>query len=460
MYRKPVLQLERKKVEEHNAAIAHAKAMAHAEAIDFTLNDWNGDVEIIRERIKIADRSGHTEATNHYKRYLDSFGIGHSSAKKIKQNINNLIDGGNENEAWTMLETSTILSAADKKELKAKLEHIIAFENGGGVIKNLNKALVTKMEEKLGFKGDSDDALASIEIKMPEVKRAFWTAYREGLSTFSGDHQQAYGFANDAVNKQIESYKVIKARDNNGIPAFASTINVLDNSKVKAQYLTSYTSKDLSAMKGTLHELLNEVYDPTVRDGKGNKVISDHKRDGWVKDINDDKSLEYWSLVDDIERELPPDHEFKGNHEEIIRQLLINTGDENAIEAAKKIRPDNTAILSTTSKRAGFRRLMQKAHTNRELVILSVFEGYVDQNGSLPVNPKVQAGALSRDLDDYLDSFTKVYGAPENDQDIIWNDNDTVTIKDEAYRQTVIQNGRRWGIYYDPAGHFYLEEGY
>ena len=102
---------------------------------------------------------------------------------------------------------------------------------------------------------------------------------------------------------------------------------------------------------------------------------------------------------------------------------------------------------------------MQKAHTNKDLVILSAFEGALDETGTLPINPKVDAGVYSVDLDDYLDRFTRVYGEPPENS-IEWRDDGRVNVTDLAYRKTLIENGRRWGIHLAPDGYFYLEEKY
>jgi len=444
--------VKRKKVSDFKAAKDWDNKVALGEAVDFTLNKWDGNIQTINDKIKEADANGRTDAANHYRKYLDNHGIGLTGVKGIKRDIDSLIDNGDHQDAYRMIENSSVLSAADKREYTAQLAHITQFEKYFKIA-DLNESLEDKLRAKLGYKGDDDLANASVAIKLTDLKNDFWTSFRVELDA-TADVKTAYKNANSSIDKLIATdskYAVISARQRGpgfDFPIFSSTQRQLDNGNIPEYQKIDYTSKELRSPGFDFTSLLTETE---------KKVISDSKRDKWIKDINDNRPLEFYSTVDEINRDLPSDHPLKGSPELIIAQLLNNTGDEKAIEAAKKIRPDNGTVVTNVSKRANFRKKMQNAHSNRELSILASLELYIDKTGQLPVNPKVQATLDSQNLNQYLARWEAVYGdiPPEY---VIWQPDGRANVTDFRYRKTLIENGRRWGIHYSPDGYFYLED--
>ena len=441
--------IKRKKLNDFKAAKDWDDRVALGEAIDFTLNKWDGNIQTIENKIEEANANGRTEAANHYKKFLDAHGIGLTGVKGIKREIDSLIDNGDHQDAYRMIENSSVLSAADKREYTSQLAHIVQFEKHFKINK-LNESLEALLKKELGYKGDDDLANASVAIKLTDLKNDFWTSFRVELDK-TANVKTAYINAIDTVEKLVKDYEVIPARSRGkgyNFPVFASTLRQLDDGNIPEYQKIDYTRKELSSPGFDWVGLLNETE---------KKVISDSKRDKWIKDINDNRPLEFYSTVDEINRDLPSDHPLKGSPELIIAQLLNNTGDEKAIEAAKKIRPDNGTLVTNVSRRANFRKKMQNAHSNRELSILASLEAYTNITGQLPVNPKVQAVLDSQNLAEYLSRWQAEYGEiPE--EYVIWQPDGRAQVTDFGARKTLIENGRRWGIHYAPDGYFYIED--
>ena len=287
-----------------------------------------------------------SDVAKYLRRVADIDGIKYSD-KHIESQITSLINSGKPFEALTMLRGNSAINGEKRKDLMQQISFVNDWSNKLGLKfdgKNgIEESLRAKLKNTLGFKGDDDTVDSSVESKLTEAVNDLGMTYIQELNARKDNQwsekkriQSAYRSAMQIVSDRIANkegiYKTIPAmrRRNYNVPIFADQVtadNRIDNN-------------DLSSIEPVeLRKLARQNKMHTLLDKSG--VLTNNQEKSIIRSLNSNTPLTAASdTVSGILDDLPNNHELKGNINGVYRQLLLNSPNDEAKEAAKLIEPD------------------------------------------------------------------------------------------------------------------------
>ena len=310
------------------------------------------------ELIENADRiekeylHGGKTVSDKLRRIADIDGIKYSD-KHIESEITTLINSGKPLQALTMLRGNAAINGEKRKDLMQQISFVNDWSNIGRSFEGkhgIEETLRGKLKhDGLGFKGDHDTANESVERKLNEAIKDLALTYQQELNVRKDNRnidgtpwtknqkiEAAYNAAMDKVSDRIAKnegiYRKIPAMRRKGfnVPIFADHATSDDR----------IDNNDLSSIEPIeFRKLARQNKMHTLLDKEG--VLTNNQEKSIIRSLNSNTPLTAASdTVSAILDDLPDNHELKGNINGVYRQLLLNSPNDEAKEAAKLIEPD------------------------------------------------------------------------------------------------------------------------
>tara|TARA_R100000458_G_C8222983_1_gene206790 strand:- start:76 stop:1044 length:969 start_codon:yes stop_codon:yes gene_type:complete len=306
-----------------------------------------------------------------------------------------------------MLRGNAAINGEKRKDLMQQISFVNewsdigrSFEGKNGIEETLRGKL---KHDGLGFKGDHDTANESVERKLNEAIKDLALTYQQELNarkdnrnidnTPWSENQKidaAYNAAMDKVSDRIANnegiYRKIPAMRRRGfnVPIFADHVPSDDRKD----------NNDLSSVEPIeFRRLARQNKMHTLLDKEG--VLTNNQEQALIRNIDLGEPL---TAADDIVNQIQSDipylatedseravlsMEYKGDSNAIYRQLLANSPNEDAREAAKRIPPGGLeAVYGIDPER---RVDLWKSNSNTEILLRAAWLKQVEETGLPPV---------------------------------------------------------------------------
>ena len=384
---------ENKKVNQFNTSekLLQAKGKSevmimHGEGAFKTPADYNN-------KIKELNDAGMTDAAKWLQtKSMAKYDNTHEVRTSIERMINNQEWAG----AWSYIQHQgdVGLPDEDRKKYLGSIQPLRDWSAAGfnleGGKDNISDALSGSLEKALGYKGDDARAGLSLQQKLIEAKTDLLTTYQGYLGQYKNtkDTNQRVRLALTSALKEVQGkidrkegiYTVLKASQRKGTnaPIFASS----EKFNIDQNDLTDWPPFKIQelARAGKLHTLL---------DGKS-KVVSNNQLATWVATINSGGTPESYNLIDDIAKSLHPRWDHRYNKPSlVIKTIMKNSGNPEAVEASKLITLDNNDLVSMwTEDKPNLNLYITKTVSNVDKInFLSVYE-HINELGYTPFDPE------------------------------------------------------------------------
>ena len=352
------------------------------------LSTWDGTPSLLDQEIQKYDLLGPQGAKAKERLQSTKRNSGKALAvQNVKSTLDDLIFGQKWVEAYQYLDGQSSITGDDRAAYITAIEPLRELEGTTGYKeKDIDNHIKGVLEGLLDKSFNNNRTRAEVEEKLTEAKSLFlslYLGYRDQFKT------QPNGIAKAAKAARTELDKLMKSGKDDESSIFHVTRagkNPLSNDAVFTSSLKPIDPADQIDFKQT--QLLNSNFSlPTLLNIKdGRKVVSIRQREDWIEAVNAGGPLEPNNLVLAINDSLPNNHELKDNIQGQIRQLLLNSGDERAIKAAKLIPPDNNESVAGLVDDPN---VLRGSRSNTDLIKRISLIKYIEQNGSPPVRPEV-----------------------------------------------------------------------